>query len=272
MKSAWLIVAVLASVVAGAGGGYVATHFADKPTQNKVASAEPLSLDDDSKPAAVDNSDQIKKLEGDIGALMTRLEKAESANADAAGLQKKIDALNTQIAELKAAGAVAAKPVDGGTIPTATSTNPELAAEVDKIIAEREAAKEAERQAEREKQMADMIAARNTKILDKLTTELSLTEAQKTNVQVLLDDYTAKRRATWDRAQQAQKDGVEFDWQGEFKTVNDAAAEAVRAELSTAQVSTFNTLLGEGSLDDLAGGWGGMRGNRGGGNRGGGRD
>jgi hypothetical protein len=148
-----------------------------------------------------------------------------------------------------------------------------LAEEVERILAEREAARQAERDAEREKQMADMIARRNTQILDKLTTELSLTEAQKTNVNNILTDYTAKRREAFERGNKARQDGVEFDWQAEFKVVNDAAAEAVRAELSTAQVSTFNTLIGEGSLDDLAGGWGGgMRSNRGGGNRGGGRD
>lgn len=273
MKSAWLIVAVLASVVAGAGGGYVATHFAaEKTTQNKVASAEPLSLDGDSQATGVDHSDQIKTLQQDINGLYVRLESAEGAKADAVALQKKIDALTAQIADLKASGTVVAKPVDGEITPTATPTNPELAAEVDKILAEREAAREAERTAEREKQMADMVARRNTQILDKLATDLSLTETQKTSVNNVLTDYTTKRRETWERGQQAQRDGVEFDWQAEFKTVNDAAAEAVRAELSTAQLSTFNTLIGEGSLDDLAGGWGGMRGGqRGGGNNGGGR-
>jgi hypothetical protein len=266
MKSAWLIVAVLASVVAGAGGGYIATRFAAEKPQNKVATAEPLSLDGDTQAKGVDHSDQITKLQQDIDGLLIRLAKAESANADAADLQKKLDALNKQIAELKATPTVVAKPVDG-TTPPASTTNPELAAEVDRILAEREAAEDAKRDAEREKQMADMIAARNTKILDKLSTDLALTEVQKSNVQVLLDDYTVKRREVWERGNKARTDGVEFDWQVEFKTVNDAAADAVRAELSTAQVSTFNTLIGEGSLDDLAGGWGGGRNNRGGGTR-----
>jgi hypothetical protein len=272
MKSAWLIVAVVASVLAGAGGGYIATHFAAEKPQNKVAAVDrPLEGKEEAR--GVDHSGQITKLQQDIDGLLIRLAAAEKANADAADLQKKIDALNAQLVELKAAAPVVTNPGEGTTTP-ASAANPELAAEVDRIIAEREAAKEAERNAEREKQMADMIAARNTKILDKLTTELSLTEAQKANVQVLLDDYTTKRREVWERGNKARTDGVEFDWQVEFKTVNDAAAEAVRAELSTAQVSTFNTLIGEGSLDDLAGGWGGMGNGRNRGTRtpGGGRD
>src|SRR5688572_2245565 len=117
MKSAWLIVAVLASVVAGAGGGYVATRFAgDKPTQNKVA-ADVIELDDDSRAAGVDHSGQITKLQQDIDGLLIRLAASERANADAADLQKKIDTLNTQLAELKAAGTVVTKPVDGTTMP-----------------------------------------------------------------------------------------------------------------------------------------------------------
>jgi hypothetical protein len=271
MKSAWLIIAVAASVFAGAGGGLVATKYlAEETKAAKTSTVETAKLDDGGTEAK-DHTGEIARLQKDIGDLMVRLEKAESANGDNAALQKKYTELSVQLAEMKK-NATVAKTADG-TPGEVSSSDPVLAEKVEAIIAEREAAERAARDAEREKQMQEMITRRNTQILDKLSTELSLTEAQKVNVQVALDDYTTKRREVFTRGQEARTNGTEFDWQGEFKTVNDAAAEAVRAELSTSQVSTFNTLIGEGSLDDLAGGWGGMRGgNNGGGRTGGGNN
>jgi len=274
MKTAWLVLAVVASVFAGAGGGLAASHFLKEEPAAKTAQTEVAALDGE-QAKATDHSDELAKLQQDINSLMLRIEKAEAANSGNAALQKKYDELSAKVADMKKSDVVVAKPEGEAGVETPVSdSDPVLAEKVEKILAEREAAERAARDAEREKQMADMVARRNTQILDKLTTELSLTEAQKTNVQVVLDNYTKQRREVFERGNQARTDGVEFDWGAEFKTVNDAAAEAVRGELSTAQVSTFNTLLGEGSLDDLAGGWGGMgrgnRGGRGGGGQGGG--
>ena len=126
--------------------------------------------------------------------------------------------------------------------------------------------------AERKKQMEEWAASRNKAIVDKLATELSLTEVQKVNIETVLTNMNTKRGEVMERGRAARDAGEDFDWQAEMKAVSDASLEEVKAELSSAQVSTLNTLLGDnGSLDSLGGrgGFGGGRGPGGGGRRGG---
>jgi len=287
MKPAWLLIAIFASVLAGAGGGYVATHYLGdaQPKGNTVAAApiEDLGTDDSSADRKAQD-DKIAKLNGDLNALMVRLEAAERAGAENAKLKDDIKGLESKIAELKKAGAVVAA-TDGNGNPVApanagsmTPGTPEFDAAVAEAMEKKAAEDRAARDAERQKRMEEMMANRNKTIVDKLSTELSLTETQKTNITAVLEDMNTKRGEVWKRGEEARTNGTEFDWRAEMKTVNDNALEAVKSELSSAQLSTFNELVGEdGSLDSLAGGWGGRGGfgggggNRGGGNRGGGQ-
>ena len=181
-----------------------------------------------------------------------------------------IDKLNTRIAQLEKGGAVVAKSADGSPDPVALPDT-ELDARFDDYMERREAAEEARRAAEREERMTEMVQAGNKAILDRLSTDLALTEAQKNNITVVLDNYATARRDVFQRGGEAREQGVEFDWGTEMTTVHSAAADAVRNELAGEQLSQFNELLGDRSLDRLAGGGrmggqgggpGGRRGNR----------
>ena len=274
MKPTWLVIAVCASVLAGAGGGYVATQYsAAKPETNKVAvEATDLGGSDDSAINLDVQDKKIAGLQGDLNSLLLRLEKAERASAENAKLKGEIDDLEARIAEIKKAPAVVATDAAGNPVSANNGASPAPGtAEWDAAVAEAMEKKAAEdravRDAEREKRMADMMVQRNKTILDKLSTELSLTEVQKTNIDAILSDMNTKRGEVMQRGREAGDSGTEFDWRAEMKVVSDASLEAVKSELSSAQLSTFNELVGEdGSLDSLAGGWGGGRG----GNRGGG--
>ncbi|MCB9895900.1 MAG: hypothetical protein H6839_15745 [Planctomycetes bacterium] len=274
MKAGWLLAAIFASIVAGAGGGYVAVQYAT-PAQNtpkQVAAADPLSLEGDANDKGTDNSDELTKLRQDIQALQVRLDQAERDKKD---LKEGIDSLNTKLAKAASAAPVTSggETVDnGGSTDPVDTTNPAFAEAVEKVIQQREEEAAAKRDAERKKQMEDWAASRNKAIVDKLATELSLTEVQKVNIETVLTDMNTKRGEVMERGRAARDAGEEFDWQAEMKTVSDEALEAVKGELSSAQVSTLNTLLGDsGSLDSLAGrgGFGGFGG--GGRNSGGGR-
>lgn len=276
MKSAWLIAAVLASVVAGAGGGYVAVQYAgQQPAPAKVeVAATDLDSGTDHSADLKQQSDEINKLRADLGTLLVRVENAEKAGAENAELKKQISDLQTRIEALKASGGTVTSNDSGGAMTPAPDTNtPEFEAAVAAAIEKREAAQRAERDAERQKQMEEWANQRNKAIVDKLATDLSLTEVQKTNIETILKDQDAKRAEVMQRGRAARDAGEEFDWGTELGAVSTAAVEAVRAELSSAQLTTFNELLGDSnSLDALAGrqgrfgpggGPGGGRGGRG---------
>jgi hypothetical protein len=268
MKSGMLVIAVLASVIAGAAGGYVAALYgAPEKGSNKVSNVTPVDMPEAGLDVK-DHTDEIDRLRSDLGALTVRMQgMVDPAEYDI--LVKKHAELKASVDELKAGGVVVTKgpegEIDAGSIPPAV-----LETAVDEVIAKREAEREAARQAERERQMEEWNKRRNDAIIERLATELSLTEVQKVNIEVALNDYAAKRRDVWVRNGQARENGEEFDFRAEMATVHTAAADAVRAELSTAQVSTFNELLGERDLESLAGrGFGGFGGNNRGGRRGG---
>jgi DNA repair exonuclease SbcCD ATPase subunit len=259
MKSAWLIAAVLASVVAGAGGGYIASQQAgqQQPAPNKVEVAA-LDLDGgtDHSSDLRKQADEISRLRTELGSLMVRVESAEKANGETAALKAQIKELSTKLETLKASGGTVAGSDGTGAAPIAApnANTPEFDAAVEAAIEKREAAQRAERDAERQKQMEDWANQRNKTIVDKLATDLSLTEVQKTNIETILKDQDAKRAEVMQRGRAARDNGEEFDWGAEMGTVSTAAVEAVRAELSSAQLTTFNELLGDSnSLDALAG-------------------
>ncbi|MEZ5993090.1 MAG: hypothetical protein R3E76_12120 [Planctomycetota bacterium] len=271
MKPAVLLIAVIASVLAGAGGGFLATKYSPEaePQKAKVAvEAVDLGGNDD---AAIDLQAQDKKiarLQSDLNTLLVRLEQAEKTGEENAKQQDTIKKLEDEIAALKKAGsAVVATDEGGNPVPTVLP-NPntdEFKEAVAQAIEEKEAADRAQRDADREKRMADMMAARNKTILDKLSTELSLTEVQKTSIDTILADMNTKRGEVMQRGRAARDAGEEFDWGAEMTAVSTEGLEAVKAELSSAQQSTLTDLLGDSnSLDSLAGGWGGRGGNRGG--------
>jgi len=276
MKSAWLIAAVLASVVAGAGGGYVAVQYAgQQPAPAKVeVAATDLDGGTDHSADLKKQSDELNKLRADLGTLLVRVENAEKAGAENAELKKQISDLQTRIEALKASGGTVTSNDSGGAMTPAPDTGtPEFEAAVAAAIEKREAAQRAERDAERQKQMEEWANQRNKAIVDKLATDLALTEVQKTNIDTILKDQDAKRAEVMQRGRTARDNGEEFDWGTEMGAVSTAAVEAVRAELSSAQLTTFNDLLGDSnSLDALAGrqgrfgpggGPGGGRGGRG---------
>lgn len=264
-----------ASVVAGAGGGFVASRYlgAEQPTPAKV---EVAAMDLGGTDHGADlkrQSDEISKLRGELQALQVRLDKAEQPQEPDAELKKQLADLQAKVDNMKSTGGtVVASDGSGEAVPSPDPNTTEFEAAVNAAIEKREAAQRAERDAERQKQMEEWANQRNKTIVDKLTTDLALTDVQKTNIETILKDQDAKRAEVMARGNAARENGEEFDWRTEMSTVSTAAVEAVRAELSSAQLTTFNELLGESnSLDSLAGGRRGgfgMGGPGGGGRRG----
>lgn len=283
MKPIWLAIGVFAAVAGGGAGGVVATQLmaparADAP---KTIAAKPL---DEKAATEVKNYDNdLAQLRNDMKSLSLKLSEAETSAKDSkAELAKAKADYETRIANLekRPAGTVAAKDGTGGTAPAVAENSPELSAAVEKVLAEREETRRKEREAEQQKWMEDRWVTENTAIATALTEKLSLTPDQQAKVNTLLEGYTNSRRDLMTRGREAMESGTEFDWRAEGTKINTAVTEQVRAELSSAQLSTFNELVGDNGISALAprgfggrgpGGGGQGGGGQGGGGQGGGR-
>lgn len=269
MKPVLMIAVIFGAVVAGAAGGYVASSMAPEPerTSPRVAAAADTDAKTESKddlsPLVSKHGNDIAGLRGEIDSLVSRVDAAEKK---VTSLETEKTALQTELSNLKK------QPATGGgtTVPTADPDSVAFKEAVNKAIEEKEAADRAARDAEREKQMAEFVANANKQMVDRLTTELSLTADQVPKIQAIIEDMSAKRREVWTKGEEARRNGTEFDWGTEMGNVTKASTDAVRAELSSAQLTTFNELVGDRGLSALERGFGGM-GRQGGGQGRGGR-
>jgi hypothetical protein len=257
MKAGFLAIAVFASVLAGGGGGYVAARFTGDNNQSsaKEVAATPLTLDGGETDA--DNAELVDKLRSEVQALQVRLGQAEH---DKTELDKKVESVNAKID--KAPRAPADDPTlnnSGNAIDLDTPEGREVIAKlVEGQLAKRDEERAQQRGDEVKKRMQEFAAMRNKQILDKLASELSLTEVQKTNIDAVLANMSSKFAENMERGRAARESGEDFDWQAEMKKINDDAVAAVKDELSSAQANTLDTMLGEdGNLNSLVGGIGG---------------
>lgn len=269
MKSAWMIATVLAALVAGVGGGVVATEFMSQqqaPVRKvQVAHGEP----DDVTPAG-DNSAEVRELNAKLATLDLRLSKAEDAVSDRGEYEDQIAALKTRIDEFEKAGPVVATTDDEGNPVAAPDPESDaFKAAVERFLDERDEQERAERQQQREEWINQRREQEKERIVTTMTEKLALTPLQQENIKVVLDDYNKKRGELMTRGMEARRSGEEFDWRGEREKIETEVKNSIEAELSLSQVSSFQELVGEGEVDDIGeergGRRGGFRGGRGGG-------
>jgi hypothetical protein len=262
MKPVLMIAVVFGAVLAGAAGGYVASSLntPEKPSAPRVASTLPESKTDDKpdlSPVVSSQGDAISSMRKEIDSLDARVRAAE---AKVAQVEAEKDTLNKQIVALQNRPA----PSGGGTTaPVVDPDSPMFKEAVVKAIEEKEAADRAARDAEREKQMAEFVANANKQMVDRLTTELALTSDQIPKIKAIIDDMSVKRREVWTKGEEARRNGTQFDWGAEMQAVTKASTDAVRAELSPAQLTTYQERVGDRGLSALERGFGGMGGGRG---------
>ncbi len=277
MKPVLMIAVIFGAVIAGAAGGYVASQVAapaqSTPTPRAaVADAHTDDSKEDLKPAVSKHGDEIVSLRKQIDDMMGRLGAAEKDAAEAASLKAQVADLNKKLDAAEKKMATGA-PAGGGGGAVIDADSPSFKEAVNKAIAEKDAADKAARDAEREKQMADFVANANKQMVDTLTDKLALTSDQIPKIKAVIEDMSTKRRDVFTKAGEARQKGEQFDWGTEMGAINTAATEAVKAELTSAQQSTFAELTGERGLSALERGMGGMggRGPGGTGGQGGGR-
>lgn len=260
MKPGLMIAVIFGAVFAGAAGGYVASSMAPEPERAPTPRAQVADADHkedgkaDLSPLVSKQGDAISGLRKEIDDLSARVGTAEKRASDA----------ETKNAELlKKVGELEKRPVvagSGGTTPPADPDSMAFKEAVTKAIEEKEAADRAARDAEREKQMAEFVANANKQLVDRLTTDLALTSDQVPKIKTIIEDMSTKRREVWTKGEEARRNGTQFDWGAEMTAVTKASTDAVRAELSSAQLSTFNELVGDRGLSALERGFGGMGG------------
>lgn len=275
MKPIWLAITVAAAIAGGGAGGVIATKVmapAQRTNEPVAAAAKPLEDKPVGETRNYDNDlaelrNEIKTLSVKLGEAATAASDSKSALATAkADYEKRIAALET-----KGTGTVANS--GGGTAPAPVDeSSPEFAAAVEKVLADREETRRKEREAEQQKWMEDRWVQENTTVSTTLTEKLSLTPEQVAKVNTVLESYTNSRRDLMARGRAAMESGTEFDWRAEGTKLNNEVTEQIRGELSSAQLSTFNELVGDQGITALQPrGFGGRGpGGQGGGRQGGG--
>lgn len=254
MKPALLIAIVFGAIAAGGGGGYVAATLAtpaERVTAPRVAdhADDSGNAREDLAPTVSDQASQIKRLKDDMNRLSDRLVGAEEKARQADALAAKVGELESR---LKAAPASTGTPLPSSVAPD----NPEFKAAVEKIADDRDERKAKEREAEQQKARDERRAAQAKRTLDTMTEKLFLSAEQQPKVKVVLDDLATKRTELMTRGQEAMQKGEQFDWRTEGAAVNKAATDALKAELTASQLSTFNELTGDRGISYFDQGWG----------------
>lgn len=264
MKPAMLLAVILSAIAAGGASGFLATQFIEEPESPAAQIAlehdadEPKDFTDDIRK----QSARISVHDDDIDALRSSLADAEAGMVDEAALLKRIDVLNARIAALEARKPTVEATKDGEPDPEADV----LKAAVAEAMEEAEVKRRAERDAERREGASRWMSRGNDRILTTLSDKLNLSEVQKETIKAQIDEYSKKRIAVMTKGMEARRNGEEFDWREEMTTVSTEATDAIRLELSSAQASTFDELVGDEGISSLGGGFGRGR------NRGGNRD
>jgi hypothetical protein len=266
MKPVWILVVVLASVSAGGAGGYVGSILA-------APGAEAPRVDT-ALSHGVDHSEDLHNQAESIAQLNKRM---DNEFAKLRGDQRAFeDTVRTDLAKEKARvdNLKVSAPSDTGETPDVAEVvnSPDFDAKVEAAFEKMQEKRRAEERESREKQMTEWANNQRKQVLDKMVETLKLTTDQQTKVEAILTDYSDKRRDVFTRSREARDNGQTFDMRAEFQTVETAAQDQVRATLLGGQLQQFNELVGEGSMNDIAGGrgWGGGgQGNRNRGNGGG---
>jgi hypothetical protein len=262
MKPIWILVVVLASVAAGGTGGFLATTLAEPASAPKVETVATTG---------VDHTEDLKLQADSIQALNKRMD------TEMAAMRKDLRAAETEAASLKAQLAKQAtrvenlsKPASGAqpesSDPAETVEPTAFEAQVQEAVEKLEEKRRAEQREEWQKRMTERTEERRKEVLTKLVDTLKLTTDQQAKVDVTLTEYTEKRRDLWRRGNEARENNQEFDWRAESATIETTYKEQIRSNLLGGQLQQFNELVGEGQIEDIAGGrrgWGGQ----GGGNR-----
>lgn len=253
MKSGMLIIAVLASVVAGAGGGYVAATMGpqEKPSNTVSVDSKPLELEPQES-SAKDHSGEINQLRRDLGDLQLRMQGMVSAE-EYKDLSDKYEALNTRLDDLKRPSVAAnnAGATDGGVVVPADPGSEAFKEAVARAIEEKEAADRAEWQARQQERMKERMVEEKERVLTTMRDKLALTPAQEGTIGTILESYNTKRTELMERGRTAMQNGEQFDWQAERAKIETETQEAIKAELTLTQVSSFTELLGDNDVDDI---------------------
>ncbi|MHC4841504.1 MAG: hypothetical protein ACYTDT_11240 [Planctomycetota bacterium] len=252
MNTGMMMATVVAALGAGVGGGFLAVHFANDdaaPTAPKAAVA-----DADSDNEVVDSSSgELDKLRAKIALLETRLAKAE---ANDAAPDDELSAMKARIDKLEESPTATAADSGGGGETVVESSD--LTEAVNKALEDRETKKKAERAKKKEAETKKYFERESKRLMGAMTKKLELSTWQQESITKIVASYHERQRETWDRGVEAKENGEEFDWEGEFETIEEEFMPLVEAELTASQIETFRAGIpeGEGLGEFGGGGWG----------------
>lgn len=244
MKTGMMIGMILAAIVAGGAGGFVATEL--------------LTVDDQDRPEVAANmpppaptphdrrvhDPRVEELVASIERVERKLDRRErddtvDQSAEIAALKERIDELET--------GAVAFNNAEDGAgdSDNAPIGRDEVDTYVEEVLERRETAR---REAEREEfrqQMERRNENERERVVTTMTEKLSLTGVQQVNVKTKLEEYQTKRGDLFRKFGEARRNNEEFDFRAERAKLETETKNAIEDELTLSQVSTFRELVGE---------------------------
>lgn len=251
MKSSALLLAVLCSLGGGIAGG-AAVYFVAGMSPNDVSGRVAVA------PQSPETSDGVvqdgEDLTGDLEAMKKRIDQLESdlvtAERERRALLDDVDSPQPD------AGAAPDSGNETERKPTPVEVDsPEFKAAVDSAVKdalERARKKEEEEwtaaaEAETERWMEEG----KKKLLATLDEKLSLTQYQRDRIGEIYDKMTAQTNGMDEAARKAREAGESYDWEKEWEKIDEEAETALRAELGSAQISTYEELVGDGGFSQL---------------------
>lgn len=246
MKPSLVLVIVLAAVAGGVIGGLVVALFSESGEQKPVAVpelADIQSYDDRALKA------EIRRNAADLESARIRFNdlagQLESARDERDALRRENSVLTGKVERLESVRPAALKLAD-----TKDVTEYDRAAQ--KALERARNKEEAEAVARKEKQMARWMEQGRTRVLETLDKKLSLSQAQRDGISVVLDNLNRRIRELNTAGAAAKESGEDYDWQGEWNSALEDAETELRNELSSAQQTTYDELVGEGNISRIA--------------------
>lgn len=253
MKSPALLVALVAAVIGGVVGAVVVSLLnptTQAPAQGGVVADSQVYNDTGLRAEQQRNRNELDAMRLEIDALTTEL---ESAKRQRQQLETKNDALNTKLDSLEGAEISSAL--------STTDSQPDPSGVVDKADVDKavQDALEKAQQEKREKAIAakqreteKWINDGRDRVLKKLAAELSLTSSQHDGITTVFEQFNERMQDLTLTAVAAQDAGEKFDYRAEWDALVLETNTAIRNELGSAQLGTYDELVGERGFASLA--------------------
>ncbi|MDC1141732.1 hypothetical protein OAU50_01450 [Planctomycetota bacterium] len=258
MKPGIMLATIAGALAAGVGGGFLAIQL----SADEASPSAPRTAPTDTNHTSTSDSatEDITALQSKIRLLEARLDQADADAEKPDAMADEVSALKNRIKELEARP-TASNTGDSVEADSPDTESPVIEEAVNKAIEKREAENKKAKHEKQKKQVAKWFDGESKRIVTGMNAKLTLSNWQQESISAILSGYTTRRQETMARGMEAKENGTEFDWEGEFRSIEEEFTPQIEGELTASQLETFREVVGQeggkGGLDNFSEGDGG---------------